>query len=242
MGKMIDINKIWHENCLETMAKVPPNFFDYDFSSPPYNLGNSFRGELYKNYKDDMLFTDYYKWNVIVIDELLRVVKNDIFYNIQILSKNKMAVLKLLGHYYNKIKDIIIWVKNNPAPASTKGVMTTKFEFILIFNKKCGDNRVFSNTDINGNFHNVIIGNAASKDYFTKDHFAIFPEYLPRTIIQRWGKEKDIWYDPFMGTGTTAIACIKENRRWVGSDTELKYVEKANLRIKNELSNLELIY
>lgn len=231
---MIEINKIWQENCLETMARVPPNFFDYTITSPPYNLGKSFRGELYKNYKDDMLFTDYYKWNILIIDELLRVVKNDIFYNIQMLSKNKMAVLRLFGHYYNKIKDIIIWVKNNPVPASTKGVMTTKFEFIFIFNKKCGDNRVFDNTDINGNFHNVITGNVASKDYFTKDHFAIFPEYLPRTIIQRWGKEGDIWYDPFMGSGTTAIACIKEKRQWVGSEIESKYVDKANLRIKNE--------
>lgn len=55
-----------------------------------------------------------------------------------------------------------------------------------------------------------------------------------------YSKQGDVIYDPFMGTGTTAIACIKEKRSYIGSEISKNYVDWANRRIKQETNQLTL--
>ena len=63
----------------------------------------------YNNYNDKL--DNYFENQKTLINELLRVTKKHIFYNIQMLGNNKIDFLKLLGYFNNKIKDIIIWQK-----------------------------------------------------------------------------------------------------------------------------------
>ena len=72
------------------------------------------------------------------------------------------------------------------------------------------------------------------------NHPAIFPEQLANDHIISWSKENDLVYDCFMGSGTTAVACIKEKRNFIGSEISSKYVEIANNRIKLELQQPQL--
>ena len=110
----MEINKIYCESNLDTMAKMPNNFVDYVLTSPPYNVGydkmNGNDIKKYKDYKDNL--DDYFLNQKNLIDELLRVTKNHIFYNIQMLGNNKVDFLNLLSHFKDNIKDIIIWQKN----------------------------------------------------------------------------------------------------------------------------------
>ena len=71
----------------------------------------------------------------------------------------------------------------------------------------------------------------SSKDDEAFKHPAIFPEKLARDHIFTWSNPKDIVYDPFMGSGTTAKMCILLNRKWVGSEVSEKYCKIIKERI-----------
>ena len=66
------------------------------------------------------------------------------------------------------------------------------------------------------------------------------PLDLPRRLFKYWSNENDLIYDPFMGTGTTAVASIKENRNYIGSEISAEYCKIAEERIANEKAQLKL--
>lgn len=64
-------------------------------------------------------------------------------------------------------------------------------------------------------------------------HPAVFPIELPTFFIKAFSDEGDIILDPFIGSGTVAISCIKNNRNYIGFDNNKEYVELANKRLEN---------
>ena len=66
------------------------------------------------------------------------------------------------------------------------------------------------------------------------------PLDIPRYFMITFGKENDIWYDPYMGTGTTAVAAIEEKRQWIGSEISNEYVTLANNRLRPYLEQTSL--
>lgn len=74
----------------------------------------------------------------------------------------------------------------------------------------------------------------ATKDPIAYEHPAIFPETLARDHILSWSNEGDLVLDPFMGSGTVAIAAIDTNRKYIGFDCIQKYCDVAEQRIKNK--------
>jgi site-specific DNA-methyltransferase (adenine-specific) len=71
-------------------------------------------------------------------------------------------------------------------------------------------------------------------------HFASYPEELISTPIKACCPENGFIYDPFMGSGTTAIAAIKHNRNFIGSEIASEYCDIANQRIKQEISQADM--
>ena len=63
-------------------------------------------------------------------------------------------------------------------------------------------------------------------------HFAVYPTELIETPILCSTDKNDIVYDPFMGSGTTALACAEMNRNYIGSEISSQYVDIANKRIE----------
>jgi len=72
-------------------------------------------------------------------------------------------------------------------------------------------------------------------------HCASFPIELPTWGITVYSDENDIVLDPFMGSGTTAIACINTNRNYIGFELDTGYFNLANERIANHFNPLSLI-
>ena len=66
------------------------------------------------------------------------------------------------------------------------------------------------------------------------------PLDIPRYFMQNFGQENDIRYDPYAGTGTTAIGSIMEQRHWIGSEISKEYCEIAQKRIDIELNQQKL--
>jgi len=238
----LELNKIYFESNLETMKRMPNNFVDYVLTSPPYNVGyNQMNGNNTKKYKE---FSDntneYFEEQKTLILELLRVTKKHIFYNTQMLGNNKVDLLKLLGFFSHKIKDIIIW-KKKAIPHIEQGIFNSSFEFIIIFSNDRPEKKKFYDANFKqGSQSNVFEILNSHSNPFASQHKAIMPLDIPRYFMINFGKENDIWYDPYMGTGTTAVASIEEKRNWIGSEISQEYVDLANKRLKPYLDQTTL--
>ena len=242
-------NIIYNEDCLVTMAKIPDNSIDLIVTSPPYNKNahatasgtdkswSALRGRQipYDVYSDDMPQADYELWQKKVIEECIRILKphGSLFYNHkdiivdgviippkwvydfnvhQQLIWNRGSSLANDIHYFQPITEYIYWIVKEP-----KNVFFDKSK--SVFRQSIW--RI--NTDKN-------------------PHPAPFPLLLVANIIQCASQENSIIYDPFMGSGTTAIATIDigGGREYIGSEISSKYVEMANKRIENKLDNPKL--
>lgn len=240
----MQINKVYNENCLDTMSKMSDKFVDLVITSPPYNMRTRIRNGKYttrekgehfsKKYAffDDALpINDFYQFHSSVFKELLRVSKI-ICYNIQIVTGSKEAFFKIIGDFNKYIKDIIIWDKGSGQPAMHTKVLNSCYEMILILE---GDNRAgreIKNAKFKrGEMNNILRIRRGKK--ISKNHSAIFPEQLPDELIKAFSEKKDLIYDPFMGTGTTAKMAIINNRNWIGSEISKEYCDIINERIGN---------
>lgn len=247
----MELNKIYNENCLNTMAKMPDKFADLVVTSPPYNMRTRIRNgqyttreksehfsKKYKHFDDALPINDFYELHKSVLTELLRVSKI-VCYNFQIVTGSKEAFFKIIGEFNKYIKDIIIWDKGSGQPAMHEMVLNSCYEMILILedDKKAG--RTIQNAKFKrGEMNNVLRIGRGEK--VIDGHNAVFPEKLPIELIKAFSEENNLIYDPFIGSGTTAIASLKQNRLFIGSEIVKDYYEKAVQRVKNHVAQQKL--
>jgi site-specific DNA-methyltransferase (adenine-specific)/modification methylase len=237
------INKIFNESCLDTMKRIPDDFVDVVITSPPYNMNLRIRnGEYcsrqivkeistkYEDFPDNLPIDDYYKFHSEVLKELLRI-SNLVFYNVQIVTGSKRAIFKMIGEFSENLKDIIIWDKRYGQPAIGEQVMNRRSELILVFEKDYPISRQFRSAVFKrGTLDDVWVIDRERKN--VEGHGATFPEKLISTILENFSKKKDIIYDPFIGTGTTAVVSKKLGRNFIGSEISKKYYKECNKRLK----------
>jgi site-specific DNA-methyltransferase (adenine-specific) len=238
----MEVNKIYNENCLQTLKRFDDNSIDIVITSPPYNMNLRIRNgsycsrqivkefsTKYEGFDDNLPIDEFYELHSNIIRELLRV-SNVIFYNIQIVTGSKRAFFKIIGEFSEQLKDIVIWDKGVSQPAMSPGVLNRQSELILVFEKENAISRKFSKYKFDrgtlGDIWNISRGRKIDKS-----HGAVFPEKLVSTILENFSDEGDIVYDPFMGSGTTAVVSQKMNRKWLGSELSPNYCELIQKRI-----------
>lgn len=234
---MLELNKIFCCDNLSFLRNLENNFAKICITSPPYNVG---KNTVYKKdnlkYNNNLDYLDnYYEWLKSRLGEIIRISKYT-FFNIQMLSANKLAIIKLLSDYQDYFKDIIIWGKNGQ-PAMCKGVLNSCFEFIFIFDKETSYKRRFDDVDFRGTVPNLINFGTNSKNKYSKLHRAQFPESLPKFIIENFSKEGDIVCDPFAGLGNVLITAKQMKRNFIGIDIDQEYCNVIEERLKS-LTNL----
>ncbi len=236
-------NQIFNESCLATLARTPDNFFGTVITSPPYNMNLRIRNgkycsrqlgkELstkYENFSDNLPIEDYLKFHCEVIDELLRT-SNRIFYVIQVVTGSKRAFFQIIGKYADSLKDIIIWDKKVGQPAIGENIVNRQTELVLIFEKDYPISRQFRGAPFKRGTVSDIwqIGRERSA---TAGHRATFPEELVEKILETFTVPNELIYDPFLGTGTTAVVAKKMGRRYIGSEIDADYFEVATKRLQ----------
>jgi len=249
----MELNKIYNECCLETMAKMPNGFVDLVVTSPPYNMRLRVRNgqyttreksdnfsKKYAHFGDDLPIDVFYETHKLILGELLRVSKI-VFYNVQFVTGSKQAFFKLIGDYSEYIKDVIVWHKGEGQPAMHPDVLNASHEFIFILeaDKKSGraiTNSFFERGKLSN--HWTIL----NKKQDTDGHRAAFPLPLAEKIVMNFSKKGDLVYDPFGGTGTTAIAANKNERRWILSELTEEYALSAEKRIAPYLQQPSLFF
>lgn len=229
----MEIDKITCADCIEFMKSMQDDSVDISITSPPYNIGSSIRHnkDMYLEYKDNLTEEEYTGFIIRVISEMLRVTKNYVFFNFQILSNNKKSYIDILYKFKNNIKEFFIWAKPNPSPGVQPGLFANGFEIILCLSKWDFDGRTFKiHYTKQGTKSNTII-QKTNKD-FVEGHYACFGKWLPRYFIECFTKDGDIVFDPFIGSGTTALSAKELNRRYIGCDICQDYVDIANKRLQ----------
>lgn len=238
------LNTIYKEDCLKTLKKMEDASIDLVITSPPYNMnlriskGRYHSRQIvkeistkYTEFSDNLPLEEYNLLHTSILRELLRV-SDLVFYNIQIVTGSKRSIFKMIGEFSDYLKDIIVWDKGHGQPAMQKQVLNKRTELILIFENDYPVSRQFRKRGqfARGTLDDLWeIKRERSKG---ENHGAVFPQELVATILENFSKEGDIVYDPFMGTGTTAVVAKQLNRKFIGSEISQKYIKIANQRLK----------
>ncbi len=242
---------IYNEDCLKTLNKIKDNSIDCVITSPPYNMNLRIRNgkycsrqiikefsTKYSNFNDNLPIDEYNKFHSKVLKELLRVSKV-VFYNIQIVTGSKRSIFKMIGDFNEQLKDIIVWNKGVSQPAMHQQVLNKQTELILVFETDYPISRQFRYANFKrGTLSDI--WNVKRENTINKNHSATFPLNLIRKILINFTNENNIIYDPFMGTGTTAIACLIEKRKFIGSEIDKEYFETAKKRIEQHKQQIRM--
>lgn len=187
------------------------------FTSPPYNAGKSeslsgnthMKDNKYINYKDE---NNNYLQLLTGFTKIVLAFSEYAFVNIQQLAGNKLDVIDYLYNFKNNFVDAVIWKKTNTAPAMSKNVLNSQFEYIYIFKNETNPSRAINTANFRGTISNVYEGPPQRQNEFSEIHAATFPMHLPTHFIKSFTQINGIVLDCFGGTGTTLIAAEQLNR------------------------------
>jgi len=244
------MNIIYNEDCIETMNKMQSNIIDSVLTSPPYNIIRNLPDRGYDIYTDTKTNSEYIDWTLNIFNLFNKVLKQNgtIIYNMSYGSENttlmNLVISNIILNSDFTLADIIVWKKNNAIPnAVSSNKLTRIVEFIYIFCRKNEFNsfncyKNITSTRKNGQNMYEYVENfitAKNNDESNDLNKATFSTELVRKLLQLYTKKGDLIYDSFMGTGTTANACLIEDRLFVGSEISKDQCEYANKRIKLQM-------
>ena len=240
----MELNKIYNENCFITMKQMPDDFVDIVVTSPPYNIGNSRANTnnpnlVYDTYTDDLEIDVYFDQTKFWIDECLRVSKHYVFWNIGEYAGCKGIAGFIMNTYRENLKENFIWIKPNPNPTG-RNIVCNSYEYIFCLVKENADKRKYDYNNFGDNMIKNYIIKPVNNNKDNGGHGYAFGEWLPKYFIHNFSKKGDTVYDCFMGSGTTAVAAIQLDRKFIGSEISEKYVDIENKRIEPYLNQTKL--
>lgn len=240
-----NVNKIYCKSS-ENMSELPDNSVHLMVTSPPYNVG--------KEYDDDLSISEYQNLLKNVFKETYEKLDTGGRACINIANIGRKPYIPLHSMIIETMLNIgyimrgeIIWDKSASAGGScawgswksaSNPVLRDIHEYILVFCKESYSKKKVKE----------------KKDTITRDDFlewtksvwtfptvsakkighpAPFPLELPHRLINLYTYEDDVVLDPFCGSGTTCVAALKNNRKFIGYDIKEDYVLLANDRLKN---------
>jgi len=262
---MIEINKIYNENCLKTMAKMPSDFIDLTVTSPPYDNLRNYNGY---TFNFESIAKELYR--VTKLGGVVVWVVGDATVNGSETGTSFKQALFFMQCGFN-LHDTMIW-QIDKIP-QTHNRYEQNFEYMFVFSKGtpktfnpikrknlCAGSRRSSNKNIhkseNSASNGILKANGKickeesiakniwqfaggrSKDKIAYQHPAIFPEKLVYDHILSWSNPDDLVYDCFAGSGTTAKVSIITKRNYICSEISGEYYEIIIKRLMKEQNTL----
>ena len=229
---MLKINKIHNMDCLEGLRMLPDKSIDLVVTDPPYDIQTSGAGIYKQADKQYVKELNFMKdgFSPEVLDELCRVLKK---INIYIFCSQKQ-IIPLLDYFVKGKKcnyNLLTWHKTNPVPACGNKYLTDT-EFILFFREK--GVKIYGNFNSKFTYYVTPLNQRDKKRY---GHPTVKPLEMIQNFVINSSLEDMIVLDPFMGSGTTAVACIKTNRKYIGFELSEEYCKIAEKRISETTSN-----
>ena len=233
-----DNYKLMFGDCLERMKEIPSGSVDLVLTDPPYNISKDscfLKGKNPAKKGDVFLIKhDFGEWDRqpldfnILFSEFNRVLKKGgtvlIFYDIW-----KLQDLKTSAENFNfKQPRVCCWVKNNPVPLnSDKNYLSNACEYFVTFVKS--GKGVFNSKYDNGLYNYPICHGKERTEHPTQK-----PVILMSELILKHSNKDNVILDMFMGSGSTGVACLNTNRKFIGIEMDANYYEIACDRLNNK--------
>lgn len=249
----MEINKIYNEDCSQTIQRMPLNFIDLIITSPPYNVdlgNNKYHKNPYDLYNDNKEHKEYIQWIKTIFTNCYSKIKMGGRVCINI-GDGKNGAVPTSSDIIQLMKEIgyisythIIWDKSQVGNRTSWGSFMspscpsfpTPFEHILVF---CKGNKKLLNKEETDLTKEEFINWSLALWKFNPEirqkkigHNAMFPEELPLRCMKMFSWVNSVVYDPFGGAGTTAVVAIKNNRNYILSEISKDYCDIAEERIK----------
>ena len=225
--------QLYHGDCLEVMREnIENESIDLIITSPPYNLGGKFhtgnkRWKSYNEYGDSMPEELYQLWQIEVLNECYKKLKEggSMFYNHKPRIKNGVCIhpLEWILKTDFILKQEIVWKNRSQNFDKIRFYPFSERVYWLVKNPKTKLYNTHGLSDVWENIKN-------NKRH--EVHKATFPVELPQTIIECF-EDSTVVLDPFMGIGTTGIACKNTGKIFTGIEIDETYFEIAKNRIEN---------
>ena len=204
-------------------------------TSPPYNIGGR-RGMFaahnlgqskYLHQSDNLSPAAYFALLRDVTENALAVSDMAIV-NVQMLAGNKVALVEYLHQFREDLADIAVWDKGRAQPVMSRNVLNGRFEFLLFLTRRRSKGRTprtLFTADFRGTVSNVYTAPPQQHNPYHAVHAATFPLHLPLWLMQTFDSAGGAVFDPFLGTGTTLMACEQLGRTCYGMEIEPAYCD-----------------
>ena len=221
---------LWVENALKKEIKV-----NHIITDPPYNISKKNNFSTMKNPRQGVNFGAWDN-NFALLEWIEKFSK--------ILDKNGSFIVfcsyKFISDIHKvceisnlEVKDILVWQKNNPMPRNTNRRYVQDMEFALWAVKK-GAKWTFNKPDNSPYLRSLykfpVVAGKERTSHPTQKSLALMSE-----IIKIHTNPNDIILDPFMGSGTTGVATLLENRHFIGIEKDENYFKIAKSRLEEIL-------
>ena len=223
--EMIELNKIYNEDCVEGMKRIPDGSVDLVLTDPPYGI--KYKSNMRTTSpKFEVLANDNNSTRFMVYPEMYRALKDNSVAIVFASWKNYAEDYIELSKYFD-IKNVIVWWKHGGGIGDLKHTLLTDYEIAIVCHKgkcKIRGKRCGSVWECNKVNPNKML------------HPTQKPEKLLEELIEKYSDSGATVLDCFMGSGTTAIACINTNRNYIGFELDKHYCDIANERIQKALA------
>ena len=219
--------KLYKGDCLEVMKNIEDGSVDLVVTDPPYEIATTGAGMYKQADKQYVKELNGMKdgFSEEVLDELCRIMKK---INIYFFCSQKQ-IIPLLDYFVKKKKcnwNILSWHKTNPIPACGNKYLTDT-EFILFFREK--GVKVYGSFDTKRTWYATPLNQSDKKKY---GHPTVKPLSILENLVVNSSQEGNIVFDPFMGSGSTGVACLNTNRNFIGIELDEGYFNIAQNRIE----------
>lgn len=222
----------------DVIKQIPDNSIDFILTDPPYNLGQHSTGNIPLPGRSAMN-NDVAEWDKIDFnpeewaDEFIRILKPS--GNLFIFTSYNQ-----LGRWYNCLdhrfdtSNFMIWHKTNPAPKIFKAGFLNSCEMIFT----CWNKKHTWNFISQAEMHNFIQSPICMSPERLKNpkHPAQKPVSILKKMIEIASNKDDIIFDPFMGVGSTGVAALELDRRFIGVELDETFFAAAKKRIESTLT------
>ena len=225
---------IFNKNCIDIMKNIETASIDLIITDPPYkttkrgNSGNSGGMLKTKMFMEGKVFKENNIKPEEYMPEFFRILKDGSHCYVMTNHVNLQHMINTATEVGFKFVKCLIWNKGNKIMGQS---YMNQFEYILFLRK--GKHKKINNC---GTSDILSIPNKKDKDENGKNlHDTQKPVELMKILIENSSQEGEIVLDPFMGIGSTGVACINTNRNFIGIELDENYYNIAKDRIENKV-------
>ena len=227
--------KLINGDCIDEMQKLIDDGVKVDLivTDPPYLMNYYSKWIMDKSHDFCKPISNDTNFDLIKdIMPLLFELLNDGGAVYMFCNANHIDYFKQQIEQHFKLKNILIWIKNNWSAGDLKTTYGKRTEFIIYASK--GRHELNGRRDNDTLYYNRVAGNM-------KLHQNQKPVALLEFLIGKSSQPNDIILDCFMGSGSTGVACLETNRNFIGIELDKKYYEIAEKRISEVKAQRRLI-